>query len=93
VRYPLVGGRRQRHFGEISLEPRKLLENVASPICQLPALLGSTFIAKLLSGYGTAKPVSDYYITSRDPQSETTQPNGLAIIGRVVDNFAHKKSL
>jgi len=31
LRYPLVGGTRERHFDGINFKPRKLLENAATP--------------------------------------------------------------
>jgi len=31
LRYPLVGGRRQRHFAGTNSKPRKRLENAATP--------------------------------------------------------------
>jgi len=40
-RYPLVGGRRQRHFDGTSLEPQKLPENAQTPTSRVHAVLGS----------------------------------------------------
>jgi hypothetical protein len=34
-RYLLAGGMRERHFAVTSLEPRKLLENAATPTCRV----------------------------------------------------------
>ncbi len=45
VRYPRVGGRRQRHFTGTSFEPRKLLENAQTPTRRVHAVL-----ARLLWG-------------------------------------------
>jgi len=42
VRYPRVGGMRQRHFAGTSLEPRKLPENAATPTSWVHAVLGGT---------------------------------------------------
>ncbi len=39
-RYPRVGGRRLHHFAGISFEPRKLLENAATPTRRVHAVLG-----------------------------------------------------
>jgi len=41
LRYPLVGGTRQRHFDGTNLEPRKLLENAQTPTSRVHAVLGS----------------------------------------------------
>ncbi len=40
VRYLRVGGRRERHFAETSLQPRKLPENAARPTRRVHAVLG-----------------------------------------------------
>ena len=40
LRYPLVGGTRQRHFAGTSSKPNKLLENAQTPTCRVHALLG-----------------------------------------------------
>ena len=40
VRYPLVGGTRQRCFDGTNFEPRKLPENAQTPISRVHALLG-----------------------------------------------------
>jgi hypothetical protein len=42
VRYPLVGGTRQRRFGGINSKPRKLLENAQTPTSRVHAVLGAT---------------------------------------------------
>ncbi len=39
VRYPRVGGTRQCHFAGTNLEPRKLLENAATPTRRVHAVL------------------------------------------------------
>jgi len=44
VRYPLVGGTRQRHFAGTSLKPRKVLENAQSPTCRVHAVLAAFII-------------------------------------------------
>ena len=41
-RYPLVGGTRERHFAGTNFEPRKRLENAATPRLPLHALLDRT---------------------------------------------------
>ncbi len=40
-RYPRVGGTRQRRFAGTSFEPRKLLENAATPTRRVHAVLAS----------------------------------------------------
>jgi len=45
LRYPLVGGTRQRHFDGTSLEPSKLLENAQTPTSRVHAVLG-VFVAQ-----------------------------------------------
>jgi hypothetical protein len=42
VRYPLVGGTRQRHFAGINFKPRKLLKNAQTPTSRVHAVLGGT---------------------------------------------------
>src|SRR5512134_3700295 len=39
-RYPRVGGTRQRHFAGTNFQPRKLLENAATPTRRVHAVLG-----------------------------------------------------
>ncbi len=41
VRYPLVGGTRQRHFAGTNFKPRKLPENAAHTPSRVHALLGA----------------------------------------------------
>jgi len=41
LRYPLVGGTRQRHFDGTNLKPQKLLENAQTPTRRVHAVLGS----------------------------------------------------
>ena len=41
LRYPLVGGTRERHFVETNLKPRKLPENAPSPTSRVHAVLGN----------------------------------------------------
>jgi hypothetical protein len=40
LRYPRVGGTRQRHFAGTSFEPRKLPENAQTPTRRVHAVLG-----------------------------------------------------
>jgi hypothetical protein len=42
VRYPRVGGTRQRHCDGTNFQPRKRLENAQSPTRRVHAVLGST---------------------------------------------------
>jgi len=41
LRYPLVGGTRQRHFDGTNFKPRKLLKNAPTPTSRVHAVLGS----------------------------------------------------
>jgi hypothetical protein len=43
LRYPLVGGRRQRHFAGTNLKPRKVPENAPTPTRRVHAVLGAFF--------------------------------------------------
>ena len=40
LRYPLVGGTKERHFDGTNLKPRKLLENAQTPTTIAPVLVG-----------------------------------------------------
>ncbi len=40
MRYPRVGGTRQRHFDGTSLQPRELPENAVTPTRRVHAVLG-----------------------------------------------------
>jgi hypothetical protein len=40
LRYPLVGGTRQRYFAGTNSKPRKLLENAQTPTSRVHAVLG-----------------------------------------------------
>ena len=42
-RYPLVGRTRKRHCTGTNFEPRKLLENAATPTSRVHAVLGGGF--------------------------------------------------
>jgi hypothetical protein len=39
VRYPLVGGTRERHFSGINSKPRKVPENAQTPTSRVHAML------------------------------------------------------
>jgi hypothetical protein len=41
LRYPLVGGTRERRFAETNFKPRKTLENAQTPTRRVHALLGA----------------------------------------------------
>src|SRR6266498_4758846 len=45
LRYPLVGGTRQRRFAGTNSKPRKLPENAASPTSRVHAVLGGFFMS------------------------------------------------
>jgi len=47
VRYPLVGGTRQRHFDGTHFKPRNLLENAPTPTSRVHAVLGH-FLGSLI---------------------------------------------
>jgi hypothetical protein len=49
LRYPRVGGTRERRFDGTSLEPRKRLENAASPTRRVHAVLGGFCLKRELS--------------------------------------------
>jgi hypothetical protein len=57
VRYPLVGGMRQRYFSGNNLKPRKLLENAQTPTSRVHAVLGGV-VPYLYFGIAGASPVS-----------------------------------
>jgi hypothetical protein len=42
LRYPLVGGTRERHFAGTNSKSHKLLENAPSPTSRVHALLGGS---------------------------------------------------
>jgi hypothetical protein len=48
LRYPRVGGMRQRHFAGTNLKPRKVPENAATPTRRVHAVLGSLYVAEAL---------------------------------------------
>jgi len=45
-RYPLVGGTRCRRFDGTSFEPKKPLENAASPTSRVHTVLGCVFVCQ-----------------------------------------------
>jgi hypothetical protein len=51
LRYPRVGGTRQRHFAGADLKPHKLLENAQTPTRRVHAVLGSSDIGTNLEKY------------------------------------------
>ena len=46
LRYPLVGGTRQRYFDETNSKPRKLPENAPTPTSRVHAVLGGLNLLK-----------------------------------------------
>ncbi len=46
LRYPLVGGTRQRRFDGTNFKPRKLLENAPTPTSRVHAVLGFFMLGK-----------------------------------------------
>ena len=53
LRYPLVGGTRQRHFAGTHLKPRKPPENVPTPTRRVHAVLGSFWGLRQLPFYSS----------------------------------------
>jgi hypothetical protein len=57
LRYPLVGGTRQRHFDGTHSKPRKAPENAQTPTSRVHAVLGgainirSTLLVQMLRQY------------------------------------------
>ena len=49
LRYPLVGGTRQRHFDGTSFKPQKLPENAQTPTSRVHAVLGT--VAFLMTSF------------------------------------------
>jgi len=49
MRYPLVGGTRQRRFDGTSFEPSILPENAATPTSRVHAVLGAVFVNHILA--------------------------------------------
>jgi len=49
VRYPLVGGTRQRHFVGTSFKSRNLPENAQTPTSRVHAVLGNVLTYKRLA--------------------------------------------
>ncbi len=47
LRYPRVGGTRQRRFAGTSLKPRKLLKNAQTPTRRVHAVLGGVYQIEL----------------------------------------------
>jgi len=47
LRYPRVGGMRQRHFDGTNFKPRKRLENAQTPTRRVHAMLGSLLDATM----------------------------------------------
>jgi len=45
LRYPRVGGTRQRHFAGTNLKPRNLPENAATPTRRVHAVLGALVLS------------------------------------------------
>jgi len=46
LRYPLVGGMRQRQFDGTSFKPRKLPENAQTPTSRVHAVFGGFYLIK-----------------------------------------------
>ena len=49
LRYPLVGGTRQRHFDGTSFEPNKLPENEQTPTSRVHAVLDRFYFLEAVS--------------------------------------------
>jgi hypothetical protein len=51
LRYPRVGGRRERHFDGTNFQSRKLPKNAATPTRRVHAVLGGAFFINYLQGF------------------------------------------
>jgi hypothetical protein len=57
LRYPLVGGTRERHFDGTNSKPRKLPENAQTPTSRVHALLGGKALGAIMAAeVGSLKP-------------------------------------
>jgi len=52
LRYPLVGGTRQRHFDGTHFKPRKMLKNAATPTSRVHAVLGVVAVQRMTYSLG-----------------------------------------
>jgi len=50
LRYPRVGGTRERHFDGTNFKPHKTLENAATPTRRVHAVLGALMDARITVG-------------------------------------------
>ena len=62
LRYPRVGGMRERHFIGINFKPRKLPENAPTPTSRVHAVLAGTVYARLLSMKLPRKSLHSYWV-------------------------------
>jgi hypothetical protein len=60
LRYPLVGGTRQRHFSGNNLKPHKLPENAQTPTSRVHALLAALTERRTSGSQETTKPILKY---------------------------------
>ena len=51
LRYPQVGGTRERHFAGTHFKPRKVPENATSPTRRVDAVLGAFLLHKIYSTF------------------------------------------
>ena len=74
LRYPLVGGTRQRHFAGTNFKPHKLPENAQTPTSRVHAVLGGLLIS-LMGLLSEGKHPLQYQYTwyQRDVQPEPPQ--------------------
>src|SRR6266545_3372888 len=82
LRYPLVGGTRQRHFDGTGFQPRKLPENAASPTSRVHAVLGAFYTIRVFQLWTLPGTTPILERTSRTvcsivhaPESKTIQPS------------------
>ena len=68
LRYPLVGGTRQRRFAGTSFKPHKVLENAATPTSRVHAVLArSPKMAESVTALSPWKPIHSEY----EPKNHT----------------------
>ena len=81
MRYPLVGGTRERHFDGTRLEPRKLLENAQTPASRVHAVLASGWNRMLISRCGLEQsPDQDGQAGQSEQQQARSPQEGQEVI-------------
>jgi hypothetical protein len=86
VRYPLVGGTRQRHFDGTNSKPRNLLENAATPTSRVHALLGNLYERKTrLPGKDKTAYLTEFYTRLNHWQLAKSIPFGYVTYSRATE--------